>query len=89
MCLAKYDYVFQKDLDQMWTKHDADGNGYLDKEEALPFLDEVAQIIDQSRAKNHDRSQFDTVFEKFDEDKNGFLSKAEMATLIKIIFRKK
>jgi Ca2+-binding EF-hand superfamily protein len=32
-------------LDELWTEHDVDQNGYLDKEEAEPFLDAVAQVI--------------------------------------------
>ena len=67
--------------------HDIDKNGYLDKKEALPFLDQVAQIIDEDRAKNYDRNNFEKLFEEFDEDKNGFLSKGEMATFIKKTFR--
>jgi Ca2+-binding EF-hand superfamily protein len=46
-------------------------------------LDEVARNIDEKRAQNYKRDQFNNMFEEFDEDENGFLSKAEMATLIK------
>ena len=88
MHLKNYDCVFSKDLDEMWTKYDNDGKGYLDKKEAQPFLDEVAQIIEQSRAKSYVRKDFNQMFEEFDEDKNGFLSKNEMAILIKKTFKK-
>jgi len=37
----------------MWNEHDVDKNGYLDRDEAQPFLDEVAKIIDKERAKNY------------------------------------
>jgi len=51
--LKTYDCTFKKDLDEMWNEHDVDQNGYLDRDEAQPFLDEVAKIIDKERAKNY------------------------------------
>ena len=71
----------------MWNEYDADQNGYLDKGEAQPFLDEVAGVIDAQRAKNYNKLQFDEMFDSFDEDQNGFLSKAEMAIFIKKTFK--
>jgi hypothetical protein len=44
--LVNYDCTFKRDLDEMWIEYDIDQNGFLDKKEALNFLDEVAQIID-------------------------------------------
>lgn len=73
----------------MWTKYDSDGNGYLDKDEAKPYIEHVAKIIEAERAKNYQQDKFDELFDLFDEDQNGFLSKAEMATLIKKTFKKK
>ena len=52
----------------MWTKYDTDGNGILDKEEAKPFIDHVARIIEADRAKNYNKNKFLELFEQFDED---------------------
>ena len=52
----------------MWIKYDDDGNGFLDKNEARPFIEHVAKIIDPNRAKNYHSSKFDELFEMFDED---------------------
>jgi hypothetical protein len=68
--LNKYNFDFNKDLDDLWTEHDADGNGYLDKNEAEPFLDVVALVIQGDRAKNYEKLKFNELFEKFDLDKN-------------------
>jgi Ca2+-binding EF-hand superfamily protein len=76
--LKNYDCIFKKNLDDLWTELDVDGNGYLDKQEAEPFLDMVALIIQGDRAKNYEKLKFIELFEKFDEDKNGYLSKTEM-----------
>ena len=32
--LKNFDCTFEKDLDELWTLHDIDGNGYLNKQEA-------------------------------------------------------
>jgi hypothetical protein len=53
--LKKYDFDFNKNLDDLWTEHDADGNGFLDKKEAEPFLDVVALVIQGDRAKNYEK----------------------------------
>lgn len=74
-------------LDDLWQEFDVDQNGFLDKSEARPYLDEVAKIIQQDRAQCYDRTKFEEYFVEFDEDKNGFLSKNEMSQFIKLVFR--
>ena len=74
---------FKKPLDELWAKADDDNNGFLDKNEAPRFLEEVVENIESEHQNNYDPSKFDEMFEKFDEDKNGYLSKGEMAVFIK------
>jgi hypothetical protein len=50
--LKNYSVKFEKDLDDLWSEKDADGNGWLDKEETKTFMVELSQTIDQERAKN-------------------------------------
>ena len=57
--LANYKSNFSKDIDKMWAEHDVDGNGYLDRQEARTFVQEISQIIEQERAKNYEPSKFD------------------------------
>ena len=74
----------------MWAELDVDFNGYLDKSEALMFVKNISECMeDKSRKENFTSEKFQTVFDQFDEDKNGFLEKAEMAVLIKKMFGKK
>jgi hypothetical protein len=35
----------------MWEEHDRDGNGYLDRDEAKTFLEELSKVISEDRAK--------------------------------------
>ena len=85
--LKKYDATFSKSIDQMWEEHDIDKNGYLDKDEAKTFLDELAQVISENRKKFYDPNNFESIFEEYDEDGNNYLSKSEMSALIKMTFR--
>ena len=76
-------------MDELWDEKDYDKNGYLDKAEALVFLIELTNYIDDyKRANNFSVDDFQRTFNEFDEDQNGFLDKPEMAVLIKRIFRK-
>jgi Ca2+-binding EF-hand superfamily protein len=68
---------------------DHDHNGWLDKEEAFNFVKILSDCIDDlSRVQNFSWYSFAAIFDKFDEDNNGFLEKAEMAVLIKQVFRR-
>ncbi len=51
--LANYKASFSKDIDTLWDIHDRDGNGYLDREEARTYVQEISQCIDKDRAKNY------------------------------------
>ena len=42
-----------------WTKYDTDSNGYLDKDQAKPYIDHVAKIIEAERAKNYQQYKFE------------------------------
>jgi Ca2+-binding EF-hand superfamily protein len=73
----------------MWEEHDADGNGFLCREEAQKFITELATIIEPSKAKHYQPHNFDNLFDEFDEDGNGYLSKSELAVLTKKTFKDK
>ena len=66
--LQNYNFKFSLSLDDIWLTYDLDENGYLDKEEARPYLDEVAKAIQADRAHCYDPAKFNEYFEKFDED---------------------
>ena len=40
--LKNYKATFSKSIDHMWEEHDVDRNGYLDREEAKKFLQELS-----------------------------------------------
>ena len=57
--LKNYSLKINKDLDQMWDEKDYDKNGYLDKSEALVFVIELTNYIDDySRANNFSVDNF-------------------------------
>jgi len=39
--LGNYSASFSKDVDEMWEEHDVDKNGYLDRQEAREFVNEI------------------------------------------------
>ena len=49
--LKNYDAKFTKAVDKMWDTHDVDKNGWLDRAEAKNFIDAIASIIGEDRAK--------------------------------------
>ena len=74
-------------LDELWTKHDNDGNGFLDKKEAPAFLEDVKELLPKEKAAFYSEDKFNELFGRFDEDKNGYLDKSEMSVLIKKVFQ--
>ena len=77
--LATYKCDFSTPLDELWEDFDIDKNGFLDREEAKPFLEEVRKVIQRDRAANYDTKEFEEMFLLFDEDKNNYLTKGEMS----------
>ena len=61
--LKNYPVKFSTPLDELWQQNDNDNNGYLDKEEAKKFLDEVVKVIQKNRKRNYDKAKFDQYFE--------------------------
>jgi Ca2+-binding EF-hand superfamily protein len=87
--LGNYSESFSKDVDELWKLFDADKNNFLDESEAYEFVKELSKcIFDAERGANLTVPVFRNTFEEFDEDKNGYLTKAEMAVLIKKVFKK-
>ena len=72
----------------MWTAKDADGNGFLDKAEAKSFIEELQAHMKEERKDNYSPENFEKIFAQFDTDQNGYLEKAELAVLIKKVFKK-
>lgn len=85
--MKNYKVKFVKDLDDLWSEQDVDGNGWLDKKETKNFMVELSKSIEKDRAKNFDLEKFPALFEQFDEDQNGYLSKGEISQFIKIAFK--
>lgn len=59
---------------KIYAKYDRDRNGYLDKQEAIKFLDEI--LINQGRPKTT-WNQFNNFFAKYDDNGDGVISKGE------------
>jgi len=85
--LGEYTKNFTSDVDELYLKVDADGNGMLDKAECKNFLTELKKITIESRAANYKEENFEKLFDKFDDDKNGFMEKSELSVLIKQVFK--
>ena len=47
--LKNYNFTFKKSLDDVWTEFDTDNDGFLQKDEAKKFLEQVQQIIQEDR----------------------------------------
>lgn len=87
--LQGYSENFEIDVDDLWYMVDYDKNGILSKEECKDFVEELKTYTVAERGNNYDESKFDEMFDEFDEDQNGYIEKAEMAVLIKRVFRVK
>ena len=84
--MANYSATFSQDIDVMWNHYDFDNNGYLDREEARGFVDQVSKCIGKERSKNYNPDHFDYLFDKFDENQDEYLTKSEMAVYVKKVF---
>ena len=62
-------------VDHYWPKFDKDGNGHLDRGEAMRF---VRQVFTGTTP-----SQFDSYFEMMDADGSGTIDKVEMANFMR------
>lgn len=71
-------------LDQLWYLYDADGTGYLDREEAQQFIIDCLEATSQS-SLDFDQQDFEACFQRLDQDKNGVLNKQEMVIFMKDI----
>ena len=45
--------VFSKSLDDLWIEKDADGNGFLNIDEAKEFLLDIQKIIEGGKKRRH------------------------------------
>ena len=84
--MQKYPIDFSEDLDELWKKHDLDGNNWLDRLEAKDFMESLVNCIQEDKKVNYSPEKFESLFDQNNIDNNDYLTKAEMATLIKKIF---
>ena len=87
--LSNYEAKFSTCIDLMWNQFDFNQNGYLERDEARKFIDELSKVIQKDRAQFYKRDQFNSLFDQIDEDRNGVLSKGEFAQFIKLNFKKR
>ena len=78
---AEIDAVIAKCVDEIWTKYDDDGNGYLDKEETKRFVQDT--LSDMADGAGFNDEDFDQCFREFDKDNSGTIEKGEMVQFIK------
>ena len=86
--LSNYEAKFNKSIDEMWSQFDYNQNGYLERDEAKDFIDELVKVIETDRAQFYKPDHFNSLFDEIDEDGNGLLSKGEFAQFIKLNFKK-
>ena len=75
------DQVIRKCVDEIWQKYDADGNGYLDKQETKQFVKDT--LHDMSDGDGFNDADFEECFGEFDKDASGTIEKIEMVEFIK------
>ena len=75
------DAVISKCVDEIWSKYDDDGNGYLDKDETKAFVRDTLSDMADGAGFNDD--DFDQCFREFDKDNSGTIEKQEMVQFIK------
>ena len=80
---AEIDAVISKCVDEIWSKYDDDGNGYLDKEETKKFVQDT--LSDMADGAGFNDEDFDTCFKEFDKDGSGTIEKGEMVQFIKSV----
>ena len=72
--------IIKAAVEEIWNQFDADGSGYLDKEEARKF---VSQTLDTTGNGGFSDAEFDECFSQFDNNNDGQISKSEMVTFIR------
>ena len=75
------DEMIVKFVEKIWSKYDADNNGYLDKNESKKFvkdtLDTLGSIVENGFT--FDEDFFNQCFQEFDKNDNGRIDFEEMA----------
>ena len=60
----------------MWSQYDADGNGFLDKQETIRFVMDTLKSM--GTTDNISQEDMDSAFAEFDTDKTGKITKENM-----------
>ena len=60
----------------MWSTYDADGNGFLDKQETVKFVMDTLKSM--GTTDNISQEDMDSAFAEFDTDKTGKITKENM-----------
>lgn len=79
--LTAQEELISKTVDQVWGKYDADGNGFLDKEECFAFVRDSLKEMGQLDILTED--MFEKAFNEYDADGTGKISRGEMAAYLK------
>ena len=66
----------------IWDEHDADGSGFLNKQETKDFVEKTLGYLDESKVAEFTGDKFDENFAKWDTDRNGVIQKSEMAEFV-------
>ena len=80
--MAAIEVMIEKTVEKMWEEYDTDGNGYLDKEEAMKLIKNT-MVEMSSEVKNAEDDTIEEAFNQFDADGNGRIAKNEMANFIR------
>jgi hypothetical protein len=75
------DQILRNNIDQIFSKYDRDGTGYLEPTEFQAFFGELCNLL--GRPPVNDYNQFVTIAKSIDADKDGRISKPEIFTVFK------
>ena len=81
VALQGSDKVLYHEVCKIWKRFDADGNGYLDREELALFVREVTSGIVPEEDLTEER--LDKIFHELDKDGNGKIDPGEMLEFVK------
>ena len=70
-------------IDNLWSQFDTENTGFLDKIEALNFINEVLVLNGKRKIQNN--CFFNQQFDQYDADGEGQLSKKDIITLVETV----
>ena len=79
--MTEQEELIAKTVDAVWSTYDADGNGFLDKQECFAFVKDSLKEMGQEDTLTEET--FEAAFNEYDADKTGKISRGEMAAYLK------